>query len=192
MKNKIIKYIWSWIIAISVIIGTIFGFHGNQQFGSVNAHDGIIPDASMTLGATNPDIDQSNISQNICNHSWSTSTIRPAVSYTNKLKIAQIKSYGYSDTIPSDYEEDHLISLELGGNPSDPKNLWPESYKTTPNAKNKDAVENYLHKQVCNGSMTLVEAQTAIRTDWMQVYKQITSSLGSASGDQQALDTDDQ
>ena len=29
---------------------------------------------------------------------------------------------------PSDYQEDHLISLELGGNPTDPRNLWPEPY----------------------------------------------------------------
>ena len=28
----------------------------------------------------------------------------------------------------SDYQEDHLISLELGGNPTDPRNLWPEPY----------------------------------------------------------------
>jgi hypothetical protein len=27
---------------------------------------------------------------------------------------------------PKDYEEDHLISLELGGAPRDPKNLWPQ------------------------------------------------------------------
>jgi len=31
----------------------------------------------------------------------------------------------YVDKAPSHYEEDHLISLELGGNPRDPKNLWP-------------------------------------------------------------------
>ena len=32
-------------------------------------------------------------------------------------------------------EEDHLISLEVGGNPFDARNLWPEPYKTKINNK---------------------------------------------------------
>jgi hypothetical protein len=28
------------------------------------------------------------------------------------------------------YEEDHLISLEDGGDPTDPRNLFPEPYNT--------------------------------------------------------------
>jgi hypothetical protein len=28
------------------------------------------------------------------------------------------------------YEEDHLISIEDGGDPTDPRNLWPEPYNT--------------------------------------------------------------
>jgi hypothetical protein len=28
------------------------------------------------------------------------------------------------------YEEDHLIPLEDGGGPTDPRNLWPEPYNT--------------------------------------------------------------
>jgi len=59
-----------------------------------------------------------------------------------------------SDKTPSHYEEDHFISLELGGNPRDPKSLWPEMWGTpgTPltsrGPKAKDAVENELHKEV--------------------------------------------
>src|SRR5664279_6067090 len=54
-------------------------------------------------------------------------TIRPpASSYTNALKRQQIVAYGYPDTDPRGYEEDHLIALELGGAPSDQRNLWPE------------------------------------------------------------------
>jgi death-on-curing protein len=51
-----------------------------------------------------------------------TATIRPA-SYTAKLKIAQMKELGPRGR-PEDYKEDKL-SLEVGGNPTDPKNLWP-------------------------------------------------------------------
>ena len=68
-----------------------------------------------------------------------------------------------------------MISLELGGSPTDPQNLWPEPYINDVDGQNlgaheKDKVENYLHSQVCSGAMTLVEAQTEIKTNWVAVY----------------------
>lgn len=89
--------------------------------------------------------------------------MRPPVSYTNKLKMQQITAYGYTDKNPRDYEEDHLISLELGGNPTDPKNLWPEP-GASPNPKDK--IENLCHEKVCSGQITLEQAQQEIATDW--------------------------
>ena len=109
---------------------------------------GILPDPSKTPGATNPTVTQENIGQTICVSGW-TATIRPPSSYTSTLKVEQL-AQGYAihgDTNPADYEEDHIISLELGGHPTDPRNLWPENYKTTPNARDKDKVENYLHQR---------------------------------------------
>src|SRR5215471_5613708 len=41
-------------------------------------------------------------------------------SHTDALKKLQIREYGYDDTRPSMYEEDHLIPLALGGHPNDP------------------------------------------------------------------------
>jgi len=136
----------------------------------------IYPNPATQPGAINTGITQSNIKKNICAPAgtWSTKSIRPPVSYTTPLKIKQIKEYGYSDIRTADYEEDHIISLELGGSPTDPKNLWPEPYKASVadgGAKKKDSVENFLHKQVCIGSMTLQEAQREISTDWYKVLK---------------------
>ncbi len=68
---------------------------------------------------------------------------------------------------------DHLISLELGGCPDCVANLWPEPYNIPLGAHEKDKVENYLHKMVCSGQMTLVEAQKEISTDWSAVYKSV-------------------
>jgi hypothetical protein len=45
------------------------------------------PDVAKTPGFTNPDINQDNIADNLCNPTWSTSTIRPPTSYTNPLKL---------------------------------------------------------------------------------------------------------
>jgi hypothetical protein len=56
----------------------------------------------------------------------------------------------------SDGQEDHLISLELGGHPTDPRNLWPEP---RPHAEEVDRIENELNGKVCSGELTLAEAQ---------------------------------
>jgi len=133
----------------------------------------------------NPDITQATIDQTICNPNWSTRTIRPPASYTNNLKRQQLAASKSKDKNPSHDEEDHFISLELGGHPRDPKNLWPEPWGTPANpltsrgpfppdvvgAKAKDAVENALHKEVCAGTLTLKEAQDIISTDWFKYYR---------------------
>ena len=54
------------------------------------------------------------------------------------------------------YEEDHLISLELGGHPTDPRNLWPEPIER---ARDVDEIENELNEKVCSGDLLLAEAQ---------------------------------
>ena len=107
-----------------------------------------------TPGVLNPSVTQANIRSTICRDGW-TATIRPPVSYTNALKRRQMRQYGETGSM-SDYQEDHLISLELGGNPTDPRNLWPEPY---PRASHVDQIENELNAEVCSGRLTLAEAQ---------------------------------
>jgi hypothetical protein len=130
-----------------------------------------LPDSSKTPGAVNPDVNTANIQETICVLGW-TKTIRPPVAYTNDLKRRQIKEYGYSDTKMTDYEEDHLIPLEIGGHPKDPKNLWPQSYNFDPwNAHTKDQLENFLRSEVCAGRIPLQRAQQEIAADWIAAYK---------------------
>jgi hypothetical protein len=59
-------------------------------------------------------------------------------------------------------EFDHLISRELGG-ADVVENLWPQRWVE---ATQKDGLENWLHREVCAGRMTLKAAQHAIATDW--------------------------
>ena len=63
------------------------------------------------------------------------------------------------------------MALELGGAPQDVANLWPESWTGEPNAHEKDAVENFLNREVCRGTIRLVDAQQMIATDWLAVYR---------------------
>lgn len=141
------------------------------QAKHINPNDSqaYLPDPNCTPGVTNSDVTQANIQTTICVSGY-TKTIRPSASYTDKLKLQQIQQYGYLDTNPSDYEEDHFISLEIGGNPTDPKNLWPEPH---PSTNEKDKVEDYLHREVCKGTMTLIQAQSEITQNWYTVYQQL-------------------
>jgi hypothetical protein len=136
-----------------------------------------LPNKKRTPGATNPDVTQANIHQTICVSGW-TATIRPPSSYTTKLKKQQIEEYHYKDKRLSEYEEDHLISLQLGGNPTDPKNLWPQPYRITCGARVKDVVETKLKRMVCDGEITLAEAQKVIATNWIAAYKKYVHSEG--------------
>jgi hypothetical protein len=114
----------------------------------------ILADPVRTPGVLNPDVTQANIRSTICRHGW-TDTIRPPTSYTNALKTKQMRQYREAGSL-SDYQEDHLISLELGGSPTDPRNLWPEPY---PRASEVDKTENELNSEVCSGQLTLAQAQ---------------------------------
>jgi hypothetical protein len=109
---------------------------------------------SLTPGVLNAAVTQATIRSTICVPGW-TRTVRPPVSYTNDLKRRQMPAYGLHGAL-SGYQEDHLISLELGGNPTDPRNLWPEPY---PRAAAVDRIENELNHRVCTGSLTLAQAQ---------------------------------
>ena len=138
-----------FVIAVVVIAAVLILFM--HRHGRTNA---ILASPTRTPGVLNPDVTQANIRSTVCRHGW-TDTIRPPVSYTNALKRKQMRQYDEAGSL-SDYQEDHLISLELGGSPTDPRNLWPEPY---PRASDMDQTENELNAEVCSGQLTLAQAQ---------------------------------
>lgn len=46
----------------------------------------------------------------------------------------------------------------------------------SPGAREKDMLENYLHRQVCSGQMDVRAAQQAISRDWFSSWKQMVTS----------------
>lgn len=91
----------------------------------------------------NPAVTQATIQQTICKPGW-TATIRP--------KLPSRRGYEY----------DHIISLELGGAPSNPANL---RYVPLTRARQDDVLENTLHRHVCatvGKRLPLLEAQQQI------------------------------
>jgi hypothetical protein len=139
------------LLIVVALVAAVVVFFAHGRAHRTNA---ILADPVRTPGVVNPNVTQANIRSTICKTGW-TSTIRPPVSYTDALKIKQMKQYGETGST-SDYQEDHLISLEMGGNPTDPRNLWPEPY---PRASQMDQIENQLNSEICDGQLTLAQAQ---------------------------------
>ncbi|HQS03167.1 MAG: hypothetical protein B7Y07_08100 [Halothiobacillus sp. 24-54-40] len=149
------------------------GVQADGRYAAVSPESQAMPNPKLTPGALNPAVTQQNLDETICRRGGYTKSIRPEEAYTEKLKREQIREYGYSDTRMYDYEEDHLISLELGGSPDSPKNLWPEPHHVMGGwgSYAKDKLENRLHALVCHGEISLAQAQHEIATDWISSYK---------------------
>lgn len=130
------------------------------------------PNPRITPGAVDPSVTEANIHQTICARGYSKS-VRPAQPYTKRLKRAGIRRYGYSNVRLRDYEEDHLISIGLGGSPTAPQNLWPEPHHVIGGwgSYAKDDLEARLHALVCHGQVPLAQAQQDIASDWIAAYK---------------------
>lgn len=154
---------------------------GNQATVSIfepkayRTHPGssvLLNNKTLTPGAI-----RTNSPDDVC----STVSTRAYRKTTEAMKRSVYEAYGVDKTqpLPGDavplnakapwFEIDHLISLELGG-ADDVKNLWPQPYYEHPGAREKDAVENYLHAQVCKGNITLADAQKQIADDWYAIY----------------------
>jgi hypothetical protein len=134
-----------------VVVGWALATHAS--FGQSSN----LPNKRLTPGWYNPFVRQSNIQSTICVSGYSAS-VRPSYGYTSALKKMELKFRRMPGSI-SDYELDHFVPLELGGNPYDTRNLWLEAWD---NAHKSDPYENKLHKMVCDGSITLKQARMDI------------------------------
>lgn len=160
------------IVVLAVVLAT-------PSLVAASAATGVLrtglPNHSLTPGALNPAVTQATIHKTICVSGW-TATVRPPTSYTTPLKRKQLVIYGFSDRTLSHYEEDHLVSLELGGSPRSTKNLWPEPHHLKVGGLDlgsyaKDGFENYLHRKICAGGITLARARAEVETNWVHYWE---------------------
>lgn len=132
----------------------------SKTSGCISAN--ALPDPKCTPGAIFPAATK----EQICTPGYSTQ-VRNVTQSTKDQVYAE---YGIASHEPGQYEVDHLISLELGGS-NGIANLWPEPADPRPGFHEKDQVEDYLHGEVCDGRMSLQEAQSLIAHDWYTVYQ---------------------
>lgn len=132
----------------------------------------LLPDAACTPGAVNPTI----TTEVLQDPGFRTACVRGHAS-SSAQKNQTYDLYGihhpdHNTGQTQTCELDHLISLELGGADT-VDNIWPQcgpdgAALSERFFKRKDAVENFLAKQVREGKMSLADAQKGIATDWTQ------------------------
>ena len=165
----------AWLPGPRAALPNASGPSGSSSTGTARWLVGL-PDPKRTPASINPNVTQDTIATTICMRGWAT-TVRPPSAYTGALKVAQIIEYGYADRNPAHYQEDHLVPLELGGAPRDPRNLWPEPNVITladgsvVGSDAKDNLEDELHGRVCDGEMLLADAQRLIAGDWIAAWE---------------------
>jgi hypothetical protein len=128
------------------------------------------PDPRCNPGAVNPEVTQATLSSTICRSGW-TSKVRPPESVTEPEKLADLRAYGVGPA--SRFEYDHIVPLELGGAVNDRRNLWPEPDYQAPTGfylNPKDRLESVLRRRVCDGALTLAQAQRLIAANWASAY----------------------
>ncbi|MCL6538054.1 MAG: hypothetical protein K6T28_05675 [Acidothermus sp.] len=122
------------------------------------------PDPRLTPGETFPGV----TAADVCTPGWATAHRNVSES----TRLAVFAAYGIDYSLHANYELDHLIPLELGGDNS-PRNLWPEPLvQDDPHSgkPDKDQLENHLHDLVCHGQLSLPVAQHAIATNWLAAW----------------------
>jgi hypothetical protein len=135
-------------------------------------------------GAINPAVTRENLAQTLCNHQHYDRQMRPVkkggftwihwqrppTSYTNAIKFALMDKAGIPRSQSALFELDHAASIEDGGDPSSPLNLWLEPYTGPYGARVKDRIETFLAHRICDGTVDLDEARHELLTDWVEAY----------------------
>jgi hypothetical protein len=137
------------------------------------------PKGRLHPGALDARVTQANVASTICRPGW-VNKVRPGTGFLDDLRRRQLQDEGHPGTV-ADYDEDHLVPLELGGAPKDPKNLWPEPWENRGSrlaaagtgAESKDTVEKKLHGEVCSGELTLKLARQTIAANWQLAGTQL-------------------
>jgi hypothetical protein len=138
---------------------------GGLSLGRVRCveHDGL-PDPRCTPGAIRSGVSLATI----CGFGYSHS-VRPPESFTEPLKLTQMRAYRLPGS-PSEYEEDHLVPLSIGGAPRNPRNLWPEPRTGSNNAEQKDHLETWAARMACAQRIPLTQLQHQMANNWIALY----------------------
>jgi len=140
----------------------------------------VIPDA-QSPGAVDPMVTQENIHETICAPGWS-KEVRPSRNWSSPIKQRLLRQQ-HPDADSRAFELDHRVPIEDGGCPNCVTNLWLQPWRdphhhvcqfdVLPDAACKDRLENYVHRQICSGKMTLDQGRAVFLGDWTKAYQSL-------------------
>ncbi len=167
------RYVGVWAITVGVslafvnVAGASVGAHVRISHGEPLNDLHVSPGAVFSVGESR-----------ICQSGYATS-VRDVPESEKRRVYAE---YGIAPHTPGQYEIDHVIPLELGGDNSI-TNLWPELNDHPHGYLNsKDILENRLHALVCAGRVALIGAQRAIATNWVNEFHTVLGYWPSTGG----------
>lgn len=144
-----------------VMLAITLGLYATALLTTADQRAGLRPDPGLTPGEI-----RTVTEAELCAEEPEQPRIVPA-----SLGQEVFERYGIEPR-PRAYEVDYLIAPELGGAVDDVRNFWPQPYNAPIwTAHVKDALEDYLHQQVCEQKVDLKTAQQEIARDWISAYK---------------------
>jgi len=79
-------------------------------------------------------------------------------------------------------ELEHLVPVALGGT-NDPDNLYPFHAQGEYTIEAKQRLASKLRELVCDGKMSLKQAQDVFKKDWTKGYKQYLAAMNAPGGE---------
>ena len=128
---------------------------------------GALPDRACTPGSVFAGVGKSQV----CKRGY----VAGVVHVPAGLRAAAFRAYGIAHHAPGQFELDRLVALGLGGSEAR-ANLWPQNMRPSPGAPEKDALESYLHAQVCHHGLALKTAQREDAGNWLATYRRVGSA----------------
>lgn len=155
-----------YYLAAGILLGALFAL----PVHAANS-DGVLPDQALTPGAV-----RTTDKTEIC--TTKTSDVR---NVPGSLKEAVRRRYGMTSkrdlwcNTQEACEIDHLVPLAVGGS-NEITNLWPQPYEGQWNAHHKDQLEAKMKRLLCAGKVTVEEAQSIFKNNWVEGYKKFIAT----------------
>lgn len=150
-----------YYLFLGVLLGILFALPAYPANS-----DGVLPDPALTPGAL-----RTTDKTDIC--TTKTSDVR---NVPGSLKEAVRRRYGMTTkrdlwcNTEEACEIDHLVPLAVGGS-NDISNLWPQPYEGPWNAHHKDQLEAKMKRMICKDQISVDEAQSIFKNNWVEGYK---------------------
>jgi len=135
------------------------------------------PPRAIAPDMLNPAVTPQTLQQTICVPAYAAS-LMPPDAVTQSQKLAMMQRAGIDPAMASGFVIDRRLPVGLGGHPTNAANLQLLEWAGEHGAQRKQALERRLRLMVCDGKISLREAQAAVYPDWVPSYARYMEGSG--------------